>query len=93
MFTKQQIKEAKLGLHFISWQPCHPKSPYFLVKVRGPFAYVRPAVYIGDGTPVKLNQTASAKLILGGLREVPPHFAPLAKLVEGRRNFQAPTIH
>ena len=93
MFTRKQIVEAKLGLHFISWQPCHPKDPVFLVKVRGPNVWVRPAVYIGDGTPVKLNRTASMKLILGGLREVPPHFAPLAKLVEGRRNFTAPTIH
>ena len=64
-FSKDQIKEAKQGTHFVVWQPGAEPDEVQLVRVRGDFVWVSSQKQSGD---ISLNKTASRLLMQGKYR-------------------------
>lgn len=65
-FSKEQIRAAKEGEHWVQWAPGQVEA-CTVSKVRGDFVWVRTS----DGQEVRLNGTASRMAIQGELRKRP----------------------
>lgn len=64
MADKTAIAKSKIGTHVVPFQPGGEKKQCTVKKVRGEFVWVE----VLEFGPVRLNRTASAKLLAGDYR-------------------------